>query len=540
MGTLLCLCRKAWFYRSRRRDFLIFAIFSFSAVFSSGLKAADIDSLSLRALDSRIKEYVSAMEVEPAGVKMAESDFLISSCNSEEVRNHVVSKLYSHFLNSKLMGDDAVAVHIVDKWLLTGKAKLPGAVEMMNARIFADFNRSSLIGRRAPSLRLENTLGEKVEILGLSPEADSLAGVSERLRVLYFYSPDCPKCKLESYKLNKFLESCVYDLEVFLIYTGDDFKKWESFFSNKSFEPSSSVRLFDFWDPEIESGFQRKYGVLQTPSMFLINKQGFIIGRGLDTEALEKLLNKEFEKYTYGSEESLLLFDKIFSSINKTSASDVIGVASYIDSKLGSLGKDELFKRMTGDYLYYLAGKKGEAYKIGTKYVIDSLILSRPSIWNKAEDTLEVVGMAQVMGQMLSRADVGSLVPDVRAYGVLKNYKRDRRGVWDLRKLRRDTYVVFYTEGCNACDAELEGAESFFEALRSYDKKSSLKKAHSKSRRHLRKTFVLLINMDEIISKDRGMAFNLLDSFDLLSLPYITFIDRKGIVRRKYMSFLND
>ena len=538
MGTLLYLCREAWSCLNLRPKLLI-AYFCLSAFFCSGLKASDIDSLSLAALDLRIKEYLKAIEVETAEVKMAESDFLISSCGNEEIKNHVTARLYSHFLESKLMGDDAVAVHIVDKWLLTGKARLSNPVDMMNARIFADFNRNSLIGRHAPSLNLENPDGERVEILGLLEDSDSLAGLSDRLRVLYFYTTGCPRCKVESYNLKKFLSTSECALDVFFIYTGDDEDKWRASFFKDSFSFSPSVRVLDFWDPALESGLQRKYGLLKTPGLFLINQEGVIIGRGLDTEALKKLLGKNSGKYSYGSEESVVLFDKILSSMGKPSPSDLIGIAAYIDKKL-SADKEDLFKKMAGDYLYYLAGKRGEAYKIAQRYVIDSLILSKPSVWKTADDTLNVVGLAQVAGQMLSRSDVGSLAPDVKVSGILKNYKKEKMGVWNLRKLRRDVYLVFYTEGCNACSAELKMADSFVEDKGAWAKDSSLIGVPRKAKKKLRKTSMLFVNMDEVMSSDRDMAFKLLDTFDLSVLPYITFIDRKGIVKRKYVSFVNE
>lgn len=539
METLLYLCRKAWCCQNLRSKLFLAACFFLSAFFSSGLKASDIDSLSLASLDARIKEYVRAIEMETAEVKMAESDFLIGSCSSEELRNHVTSRLYSHFLESKLMGDDAVAVHIVDKWLITGKARLYNAVDMLNARIFADFNRSSLIGRHAPSLNLENPDGERLEILGILEGSDSLAGFSDRLRVLYFYTAECPRCKVESYNLKEFLKTSEYSLDVFFIYTGDDRDKWEASFSREGLDLPSSVRIFNFWDPGMDSGFQRKYGILKTPGLFLINKEGVIIGRGLDTEALKTLLEKTRGKYSYGSEESVSLFDKILSSMDKPSPSDLIGVAAYIDTKL-SVEKEELFKKMAGDYLYYLAGKRGEAYKIAQKYVIDSLVLSKPEVWKTAEDSLNVVGFAQVAGEMLSRSAVGSLAPDVKVSGVLKKHKKQKRGVWDLRKLRRDVYVVFYTDGCKACAAELQLADSFMEAKTANGRGASMLDVQRQAKRKLKNTSVLFVNMDEIMSSDIDMAFNILDTFDLSVLPYITFIDRKGIVRRKYMSFVNE
>ena len=53
------------------------------------------------------------------------------------------------------------------------------------------------------------------------------------------------------------------------------------------YEGSANVSVTNLWDPSLNSDFQRKYGVLKTPQMFLIGKDGVILGRKLDVPALE-------------------------------------------------------------------------------------------------------------------------------------------------------------------------------------------------------------------------------------------------------------
>lgn len=56
------------------------------------------------------------------------------------------------------------------------------------------------------------------------------------------------------------------------------------------YEGSANVSVTNLWDPSLNSDFQRKYGVLKTPQMFLIGKDGVILGRKLDVPALESML----------------------------------------------------------------------------------------------------------------------------------------------------------------------------------------------------------------------------------------------------------
>ena len=130
------------------------------------IEAAAPDSSALKALSAKLETYVKAIEGLPAEEQAAECDFLISSCNEQATRQFVATWLYRHYYSSKIMGVEAVAVHIVDKWFTSGNARPVSDIELMNARIFADFNRASLVGMPAPGLTLKNRAGEDVELFG--------------------------------------------------------------------------------------------------------------------------------------------------------------------------------------------------------------------------------------------------------------------------------------------------------------------------------------------------------------------------------------
>ena len=62
-----------------------------------------------------------------------------------------------------------------------------------------------------------------------------------------------------------------------------------------------------------------------------------------------------------------------------------------------------MFRQMTGDLLYYLSAKRGEAFKEGMDYLIDNYILGRNDVWKSQDDSLKVTGMAMVMDDLLSK-----------------------------------------------------------------------------------------------------------------------------------------
>ena len=236
------------------------------------------------ALDAKLDEYVASMNFIPVEDKYQECDFLIGSVSDSLIRNHIAAHLFEKFQSSNVMGDEAVAIYLVDNWFVPGRVAFKDYSSLAAARVFADFNRQSLIGMKAPSLEAFTPAG--------GPAVQALA--DGRLKVLFIYDTSCATCKFESALLEEYFseyKGVAFDFIAF--YAGSDAAAWQQWRSTHFaglYKEDSPITIKDFWDPEVESDFQRKYGVLSTPRMFLIDEDGTIIGRRLDPPALRQLL----------------------------------------------------------------------------------------------------------------------------------------------------------------------------------------------------------------------------------------------------------
>lgn len=472
------------------------------------LRAQQLDSLKRASLDAKLEEYVAA--IEPAGpdAQMEECDFLIESCSDSLVRQYVALRLYDHYLSSKVMGAESVAIHILDRWFFTGEVKMPNDVDLLNARVYADFNRSSLLGAQAPRLDVRNMVGEGVTLYDVP---------SKRYSVLYFYDTGCARCKIETIKLRSLLEAEEYPVDLYAFYTGDNECAWKEYVTERFALDAAGVNVVHLWDPEIDSDFQRKYGVLQTPKMFLIRPDGKIAGRELDADALGQMLSSLFAEVTltYGGKEAMDLFSRMFQG-GPSAPEEVQGVSDMIAQATLEKGDTLMFRQLAGDLLYYLASETGRGAKEGLAYHIDKYILNDAGdVWVTADDTLKVVGYARIVEDLLSRAAPGTRIRRVKVPGVLLTRSGEKAKTRDLAKIGgRNNVVVFHTEGCNVCKAEIAAARA-------------LVKADRRSR-------VFLINIDQVLADNPSLAAKLFDSFDLSSLPYILFADRKGIIQSRY------
>ena len=468
------------------------------------------DTAVLNALSAKLQEYFEAMKYEPVQVQMGECDFLIESTSDSLLKNHIARTIYDHYSQSPVMGVEAVAIHVYDKWYKPGHVKMNSDAEFFGAKIFAEFNRQSLIGCPAPELKMEASDGSFIELF--SPTDNQ-----NRFRVLYFYDTDCSNCKIQSILLSNLFSTESFPVELYAIYTGDNRDSWTKYISERFDVPNSSAKIIHLWDPEIDSDFQRKYGILQTPRMFLIAPDGVIAGRGLDAYALSQMLHQIFAPVDleYGSNESAALFDGLFAGGNPD-ADDVRGVADQIAASTLPHGDTLMFRQMTGDLLYYLSTRSGEGIKEGLGYLIDTYIYGNKA-WASEDDSLKIVGFADIMSDLLSKAKPGTRIADIKVPGLKVTAKGEKVYKGSLAKLRAQrNVIIFYTEGCNICEAEKNAARE----LVALD----------------RNVAVLMVNVDEIMRNNPALASKLFDKFDLSSLPYILETDRKGLILRRYIS----
>ena len=455
------------------------------------------------ALGAKLEEYFAALAGDPIPVQNAECDFLIESCQDSLTRQFVALKIYDHYLNSKIMGDEGVAVHIADTWFIPGKVAMKDDMDLLNAKVFAEFNRQAQLGAAAPGLVARDPDGAAVAL-----------PVEGEYTLLYFYDTSCSTCRIETPRLCNFLKNTTFPLKAVAFYTGDKEDEWARYRAVSLDAPG----LVHVWDPELESDFQRKYGVLQTPRMFLIAPDGTVVGRGLDTPALQILTEKYSGKegYVYGTREGTELYEKVFAGYgDDLKAEDILDVVAYVAERTYGEGDTDSFKHMEGDLLYYLSSQTGETFKEGTRLFIDKYILGTPDVWTAPEDVSQVVSMATMMKELLERTPVGAAVPDLKVHGTLLRKpclfrKASKEGFFPLKKA---DYLVFYTRGCGRCEETLAAARTL---------------ADNKAK-------VLLVNLDTLFETYPDEARTLLDTFDLSGLPYVIQLGPSGVVQHRYL-----
>lgn len=239
-------------------------------------------------LDSLLTQFYAALEREEVPEKNAEFDRLIDSCRDSLTRQHVALSVFDHYRFSRVMGEEAVAVHIFDEWIDPGRVETRSEFELFEAERFALENRRTLLGMTAPKVTLKKVCGGKKTI-----PADG------RISVLFFYSPGCAKCRLETQVLPSVLAEVQFPMNFYAVNTDADRRAWKAF--RKALGTSNrNVRTIHLWDPDSESTMLIDYGIFSTPKLFVAMEDGEIIGRRLEVENLLQII--QYINILYGEE----------------------------------------------------------------------------------------------------------------------------------------------------------------------------------------------------------------------------------------------
>lgn len=230
-------------------------------------------------LDSLVMRYVTAIQPESVETKQGECDFLIGSVRDSLMRRQIAVSLFNYYREAPVMGDEAVAIYVFDKWFATGRMSFPGEFEKLDAEMFCNMNRNTLLGMDAPVLSARKPCGGRIKV-------PAKGGTT----ILWFYDTACSKCRVEAKVLPAVLEKSV-DFPVTLVafYSGQSRKDWREFRRNFKVD-NRNLKIVHCWDPEVGSDYLRLYGVISTPKMYMVAPEGSIIGRRLEVESLQQLM----------------------------------------------------------------------------------------------------------------------------------------------------------------------------------------------------------------------------------------------------------
>ena len=386
-------------------------------------------------------DYLKEIEYNSNDFLINKADSLISSA-ADSVKSLVAIEIFKYFSKPQIMGQESIACHIANKYFLKGTLKC-SQPELFEMRTFVMLNGSSLIGMQAQELEMRDTSNNIASLHNLINTGE--------YTILYFYTDDCVSCRVETPLLTDFVNNYQNGiLNVYAVYTQDYEQRWKNYINEKFYIYNPFVNWINVWDPQIESGFHMLYNVISTPQIYLIDKCGAIIGRGLDVKALKELI----AVLDYEQENLRLFLETLFSQYKDSSLDVITSVINNLYEK--SKEDKKTFKDIFCELYRYLKNSESSNLKEAAVYVAQNYIIGLEEIWEAPQYISKIEKELEQMKKNMPGCLAANIKGEDEAGAPIDLY--DIKGEYKI--------VYFYSTNCSLCTPTTEQLKALYEQCR--------------------------------------------------------------------------
>ena len=264
---------------------------------------ADERMLRTPVLQQKVDHFVQKMTVQhPDSISAAIDQVLEAMRPAEENFKYFLIHFLNEYAKSKIVGMDAVYVHLGLKYYATGQAPWtePDQLEKIvdNARKLEPL----LIGKKAPDLLMETQDGKQIHLYDfVSP-----------ITVLFFWDPDCSHCKKSMPDMVKFAKDYkAKGVGVFAICTKLVTRDEQGNLSlkevNKCWDSVKERNMdvfFNTVDPYHRSRYKTIYDIRSTPQIYVLDEDKTILSKRIGAEQLPEVIDFILEKKAKETSES--------------------------------------------------------------------------------------------------------------------------------------------------------------------------------------------------------------------------------------------
>jgi len=236
-------------------------------------------------LDTRIKSYIDNLTPKYPDSMSESIDLILEKLKPiDDAYKFYLSTYLNESANSKVVGQDAVYVHLVDNYYKTGKADWVTEESLQKLVDNADRLRPNLIGRTAPDVQLYKEDGTPL----------NLSAIDTDYTVLFFWAPDCGHCKKsmpDAIAFNeKYKDKGVTVLAVCTKHTEKYPSCWEYIKNKENME-----HFLNVGDEFHRSRFKKIFNVRSTPMIYILDRNREILVKSIGTNQLEEVMEQLFK-----------------------------------------------------------------------------------------------------------------------------------------------------------------------------------------------------------------------------------------------------
>ena len=215
---------------------------------------------------------------------------LLLARSAPEMYKFLLNWVTDEFINPKYMGQDAVFVHLFEKYHSKGVSNWLNEKQMESISRRAYMLMANLIGEKAAELDMLNT----------EDKPTSLYAVDADYTIVCFWDPNCGHCKEEVPRLDSIYRANwkKHNVKIFAILTPDNKEnvkpEWLTFIKDHNLGEWTHVyKTKEMEDADYAAqkpSFRQLYDITLTPTIYLLDKDKRIIGKKLTLLQLNDLL----------------------------------------------------------------------------------------------------------------------------------------------------------------------------------------------------------------------------------------------------------
>jgi thiol-disulfide isomerase/thioredoxin len=222
-----------------------------------------------------------------------ESDYLLLRARTApEMYKFLLNWLTDEYINPKYMGQDAVFVHLFEKYHSKGISSWLNEKQMTAISNRAYMLMSNLLGEKAADLEMVDSAGKPVPLYGIN--ADFV--------IVCFWDPTCGHCRQEVPRLDSIYHA-KWGKEGVKIYgvltETKEQPKWREFINKYNLQSWINVYQTDAQKKENEEAkkpsYKQLYDVTQTPTLYLLDKEKRIIAKKLTWQQIDEVLDMKIK-----------------------------------------------------------------------------------------------------------------------------------------------------------------------------------------------------------------------------------------------------
>ncbi len=269
--------------------------------FWDNIDFSDARMLRTPVFFSKMDQYLDKLTAKHPDSISVSADILVEKARANaDIFQYVVSYITSTYERSKIMGMDAVFVHMVENYYLTKQCDWIDEKQLKKIIERAEKIAPNMIGRVAP---------EFLDFYGrpfmkdVNGKTHTIQEVKEEFTLLIFYSPDCGHCKKEIPKIKNVYDSLVMSgvsIKGFAVTTEFNKEEWVEFIPEYKLEDWINVCDIQFDEeknPTASSDWRDKYDIYSTPVVYLLDKDKKILAKRITykqiAEVIDRLKNKK-------------------------------------------------------------------------------------------------------------------------------------------------------------------------------------------------------------------------------------------------------